>query len=103
MLLEQASDAAVCNARAWDPRQLRSLRWPSLFRAFELAFRRCRASERQTASPELRLAKMVMAIESNPHADESDRPMLLEEIEAQIAASADIAAGQVLAEYLSDV
>ena len=102
MLPEQAPDIAACDSHAWDARRYAVCGWCDLRRVLQKAFRRLRSMQRQKTPPESRLAQMVMEVGSGVHGNWSADPMLLERLEAQVAATDDLAVRKVFNTYLSE-
>jgi hypothetical protein len=102
MLPEQGPEIAVCDSHAWDARPCRLFNWRDLRRHLQIMFRKRRSTPMQKRTPESRLAQMVIEIGLGVDGNWSADPMLLERLEAQVAATDDRAVRKVFAAYLSE-
>jgi hypothetical protein len=96
---EQGSEIAVCDSHA---RRYRVFAWRDLRRGLQIAVRKWRSILRQNATPESRLAQMVMEVGLGVGGNWSADPMSLERLEAQIAATDDLAVRKLFTAYLSE-
>ena len=102
MLPEQGPDIAACDSHAWDARRYAVCGWCDLRRVLQNAFRKLRSIQRQKTTPESRLTQMVMEVGLGGDENWSVDPMLLERLEAQVAATDDLAVRKVFNSYLSE-
>jgi hypothetical protein len=97
MLPEQGPEIAVCGAYDWDARKRVRLVWRGLIRRLQVPFKVGTAK----TDGETRLARMVLAVQREAYAGRTD-PMLIQRLEAQLAATDDRELRRIFARYLSE-
>lgn len=101
MLPEQGPEIPVSDSHPWDARRYRAFRWPDV-RSLRIAVRKWRSILRRNRTPASRLAQMVMEVGLGVDGNWSADPMSLERLEAQIAATDDVAVRKLFTSYLSE-
>ena len=97
MLPEQAPELPLCDSHAWDERRYRVFGWRDLRHSVQNAFCKLRSIRRQSTTPESRLARIVIELGQGVDGSWRDDPMLLERLEAQVAATDDRAVRKLFA------
>ena len=99
---EQGPEITACGSQAWDVRRYRVHGWHDLRRNLQIVFRKRRPNPSQNTTPESRLTQMVVEVGLGVGGNWSTDPMLLERLEARVAASDDLAVHKVFDTYLSE-
>ena len=101
MLPEQGPEIPVCDSHPWHARRYRAFRWLNA-RGLQIAVRKWRSILSRNSTPESRLAQMLTEVGLGVDGNWSADPMSLERLEAQIAATDDLAVRKVFTTYLSE-
>ena len=102
MLPEQGPEIPICDAHKWDSRWYGVHGWRHFRRVMLMAFSKSRRSARRDPTPEARFTQLLLEVTQGREGKWSDHPVVLERLEARLAATDDLAVRKVFTTYLSE-
>ena len=97
LLPDNVPEFRACDTYDWGERENTLITWRGLIRRSQISFMR----RRRKAKLEARLARMIATAQGDRYTGATD-PMLIERLEAQLAAADDAEIRRLFAKYLSE-